>query len=124
GGGPRGRAGCGSGPGVVAGESLPLPAPGGAVRPPNRATREWFARGSVVVVGQIVELPSGSEAVPGVLRLRRSERAALERLPERCLDLAGLAFDSSAMEQPRLFDFRRRPPGKLLEVEADVDGRS
>ena len=55
---------------------------------------------SNVLVGQVDKPLCRLEAVLRVLRLRRIERTAVERLLERCVDVAGMALDLGAIPRP------------------------
>src|SRR5436190_5751306 len=78
---------------------------------------------SDVLVGYVDEPLFRQEAALGVLRLRRTERTAVERLLERCVDVAGTALDLGAIRRPEPLDVRRRPPGEILDIEANIEKR-
>jgi hypothetical protein len=75
-----------------------------AARPPKK-TMAWLCGRkrrlpSNVLVGEIDEPPFRLEGVLSELRLRGTERGAVERLLEGCVYVAGMAFYSSAMQRP------------------------
>jgi hypothetical protein len=55
--------------------------------------------------------------------MRRTERTTVKRLSERCVYVVGMALDVGAIPRPEPFDFRGRPLGELLNVEANVEKR-
>jgi hypothetical protein len=79
---------------------------------------------SNVLVGRVEELLRRDEGVLGVQRMRRTERTTVKRLSERCVYVVGMALDVGAIPRPEPFDFRGRPLGELLDVEANVEKRS
>ena len=55
--------------------------------------------------------------------MRRTERTTVKRLSERCVYVVGMALDVGAIPRPEPLDFRGRPLGELLNVEANVEKR-
>jgi hypothetical protein len=68
-----------------------------ATLPASEQRGGGLQRESNVLVSQVDESQCRLEGVPGELRLGRTERAAVERLSERRVDLVGIALDPGPM---------------------------
>ena len=55
--------------------------------------------------------------------MRRTERTTVKRLSKSCVYVVGMALDVGAMERPEPLDFRGRPLGEVLNVEANIEKR-